>query len=169
MKKLVLSVAAAAVMALPTFAQAQNATLSATAVVSTLRTVDNKQDLNFGTFAPGAAVVVDPTSAGATRGQIKLTTNANTLVTVSGGILNHGTANTGTIEPTYTCASAPDLSGVPGTATPFVCDVPTTINALLAPESRWILVGGAIAVTESNNKPAGTYTGTITVTAASVS
>jgi spore coat protein U-like protein len=88
MKKLVLSVAAAAVMALPTFAQAQTATLSATAVVSTSRTFDNgtKQNLNFGTFAPGAAaVVVDPTSAGTTRGQIKLTTNANTLVTVSGG------------------------------------------------------------------------------------
>lgn len=185
MKRFVIPLIAATVLATPAVGHAQTTgTLSATGIVSSSRSFNmgSKQDLHFGTFPSDApAVTVDVATAafshpGGQRGQIALTFNSATKVTVGTQPLTL-VGGTTTISPTYTCGYATDLSGSPGVVTPFECGtggtdgtssaVGVVLNmlGLGGSQTNWIVVGGAIS-NLANSKPAGTYTGTLTVTAA---
>jgi hypothetical protein len=89
--------------------------------------------------------------------------NVPTLVSVSGTALANGAAS---LPVTYSCAQAATGTNPTPTAFAGTCAAGYT-TALVGnfQTDRWIYIGGAIAAAATTSAPAGTYTGTVTLTA----
>ncbi|HKI94943.1 MAG TPA: DUF4402 domain-containing protein [Gemmatimonadales bacterium] len=168
MKKSLLSsiVAGAAVAALalaPNTAAAQNATISATATVLTPLTVTAGNDLAFGTVYPGVPASVLPTAATAGSFSISGVASAGLTVqfTLPANLIDAASDNLpitfGTADAAYNQANS--QSGT----TAFDPNSPVTA-ALSGTGNFYVWIGGTVAA--AGNQPAGSYTGTITLTAA---
>jgi spore coat protein U-like protein len=157
-----LSFALAAVVALPGFASAQTATatINATAIVQSAVTFSNTANLDFGAaIVPGSGATVTP----ANGGKAMVSYNVPTTITVAGTALSSGGAS---LPVTYSCAQA--STGTNPTPTAFSGSCAggfTTALSGAAQTSHWIYIGGAILAASTTSAPAGTYTGTVTLTA----
>ncbi|HEX8394382.1 MAG TPA: hypothetical protein VF665_18700 [Longimicrobium sp.] len=163
MKKLVLSLAAAAALALPSAASAQvtdNGVISVSATVQTVLRFGASTGLDFGTITPGTAATG--------QGSIELIRNVGTTLsfpdaTALGQLVRTG--GTETISPTYTC-------GVGATATTITTaftNCSTATLSLAAPTGQstsYVIFNGSIAASATNLTP-GDYTGTIKILATS--
>jgi hypothetical protein len=160
MRKIALAIAA--VVALPAFASAQTATatINATAIVQSAVTFSNTANLDFGTaITPGSGATVTP----ANGGKAMVSYNVPTTITVAGTALASGSAS---LPVTYSCAQATTGNSATPTAFSGSCAGGfTTALSGAAQTSHWIYIGGAIAAASTTAAPAGTYSGTVTLTA----
>jgi hypothetical protein len=174
-----LTLAAAALLLMPGAALAQDwqnsaPAITASATVNTVRQYnhDGYAHLSFGTngVTPGVEAVVATTASDAATGtsaKLEVRFNAASKVTATGSVLS---ATIGgepyTITPTYTCDRAETATGA-GTA--FTCGDGTTDGVSFAAGDitgmmrMFIRVGATIPAAQTDTKPAGEYTGTITI------
>ncbi|HEX8430164.1 MAG TPA: hypothetical protein VF625_02710 [Longimicrobium sp.] len=178
MKKLALSFAAVAALALPSIATAQTAqgAVSATATISTILDFGTPTDMAFGTILPGAA---GPVRA---QGSIPLVRNVGVKIFLpdgaTTGVLSGPTGSTA-ITPTLTCGvNSTTTPG--GTAAVPTYDVSTfsscrpatpatEVATLVAPttaaaQTMFVIFNGTITGVPQTQVP-GTYTGVINVRA----
>ncbi len=178
MKKLSLLAFAVAGLALPAAANAQTwqnsaPSITVSATVAQIRQFDGGSavNLSFGTdgVTPGVAKTVtafQSNAASGTGAKVDVRFNTGTKVTVTGSALTATiNATPYTITPTYSCSVANDQSGTSAVAFAGTCAagyewLSTTITGM---QFRSVGIGATIAATETDTKPAGTYTGTITV------
>jgi Mat/Ecp fimbriae major subunit len=144
-----------------TAAEAQSANITATATVYQAMTITGARTLDFGNVFPGVAKAV--AVAAATSGRFDLTgqnsANVNLTFTLPANLTSGAnnlpigtwTGCTNTTNSTTGCASFTPS----GSATP---------SAFGGTGSLYVWVGGT--VTPAGNQPTGTYTGTVTLTAA---
>jgi hypothetical protein len=143
--------------------RAQSANITATATVFQAMTVTGARTLDFGSVFPGVAKVIGV--AAATSGRFDLTgqnsANVNLTFTLPGNLINTVTADlmpigswTGCTSPTNTTAGCTAFTPS-GSATP---------SAFSGAGALFVFVGGT--VTPAANQVAGTYNGTVTLTAA---
>lgn len=161
MKNTLRALAAAAFLALPTLAQAQTGTITASADIATVFAFGASTPLTFGSITPG-------TTASGT-GSIAFSRNVGVVWTLpDAATTGQLTGPGGTISPTYTC-------GTGSTATTIVsaftsCTPATGATAVLtvaAPTAlvnEFVIFNGALSAVQTNTVP-GTYTGTIRITA----
>jgi len=169
MKKLILTVAGAALLALPSLAQAQTATgsINATATVNTVLNFGSSSGMDFGTVTPG-------TTSSATAGYIAFTRNVGVAFTLPDG------ANTGkltrvggteTLQPAFSSCGVGTTTTAIGASTGFSSCAPasgTTVVLSLAapttgPTSEYVIFNGTVAVPAT--AVGGTYNGVIKITA----
>jgi hypothetical protein len=170
-------VAPAAVGAQVWSSTAPTVTVSATVAQMRQFRTDNVVNLSFGTdgVTPGVAKTVTPSASSAASGtgaKVEIRFNTGTKVTVVGSALT-ATINstTYTMNPTYSCAVANDQSGTGLAAFPTTCAagyewLSVAVTGMMF---RTVLVGATLSAMESDTKPAGTYTGTITLVLSSSS
>ena len=147
--------------------------ITASATIAQIRQFDGGSavNLNFGTdgVTPGVAKTVTAFQANAASGtgaKVDLRFNTGTKVTVTGSALTATiNATTHTITPTYACSSATDQTGTGAAAFPTTCAAGAEWlnSAITGMMFRSVGVGATISAAETSTKPAGTYTGTITV------
>lgn len=169
MKKSLLSsvLAGAAVAALafaPNTATAQTANITASATVLAPLTVTGVNNLDFGTVYPGVNASVAPTAA--TAGSFTLTGVAGAQITVTFTLptnLQDAALDNLPISFATTDATA-NQANSQAAATAFDPNSVLTTNLDATTGSYYVWIGGTVSPTGS--QPAGTYTGTITLTAA---
>ncbi len=161
----VLAGAAVAALALaPTTAAAQSASISATATVLTPLTVTGVSNLAFGNVYPGVPATVAPTAA--TAGNFSLSGVANAQVQMSFTLpanLVDASSNNLPIAFSTTDAVYNQANSQAG-STAFDPAGTTLVNLDATTGALYVWIGGT--VNASGSQPAGTYTGTITLTAA---
>lgn len=156
-----LRVIAAALLALPTLAQAQTGTINASADIATVFAFGASSPLSFGSVTPGTTA--------AASGSIAFSRNVGVIWTLpdaasTGQITGPG----GTISPTYTCGTGSTAATV--TSTFSSCTPATGTTAVLtvaAPAAlvnEFVIFNGSLSAAQTNTVP-GTYTGTIRITA----
>lgn len=163
------------VIATPAAAQWSNTApaITVSATVAQVRQFDGGSavNLSFGTdgLTPGVAKTVtafQTNAASGTGAKVNIRFNSGTKVTVTGSALSATiNATPYTITPTYSCAVANDASGTSTVAFAGTCAagyewLNSTITGMTF---RTVGIGATIAATETDTKPAGTYTGTITI------
>lgn len=144
-------------------AKAQTATASATATIISPIAITKTTDLAFGNIVAGSSigtVIVSTTNARTKTGGV-------TLPTATPGTFNAAAFNvTGLANATYTIATnvvTPPTSGSNTMALTLASD-PTGTGTIGSSGSQIINVGGTLSV--AANQPAGSYTGSFTVTVA---
>jgi len=142
-------------------ARAQSANINATATVFQAMTVTGARPLDFGNVFPGVAAAIPVTAAtsgrfdltGQNGANVNLTFTLPTNLTSGANNLPIGTW-TGCTSPTNTTAGC----------TAFTPSPSATASGFSGAGALFVFVGGT--VTPAGNQPAGTYTGTVTLTAA---
>lgn len=184
MKKLTLVAVAMAALAAPSLAGAQSAKSGGS--VNYKSSYLAAQGVGFGQVTPGVDQEIALSNTGS-RGYIGVEFNARSVVTFtsSGTLTQTLDANGGavaaaaaTVLPTYYCAVVDDngsQSG-PGTSTTYItgtsntsCFTGNTTTLDLVSNrktARWIVVGGKIPAASTADLPAGTYSGSVTVSIA---
>lgn len=178
MKKLALSFAAVAALALPSLATAQ-ATAGATInYVGTVLTAGQK-NLDLGSFLPGADVTIAPSAGAAVgvqfnaRSTVSITMAENGKLTQKNVLADGNDGAAGFFTPVYTCDVVDGSTSAPG-ATVVVANQ-ACINGGITPfdlplantgrqTQRWVRVGAAVAPALTAEQPAGSYQGTMQVT-----
>ena len=155
------SAAVAALLSLATAAEAQSANINATAVVYQAMTVTGARTLDFGNVFPGvskAIAVADPTS-----GRFDLTGQASANVNLTFTLPTNLTSGANNLPiGTWTgCTNATNTTAGCSSFTPSGSASPTAFSGAGA---LFVWVGGT--VTPAANQAAGTYNGTVTLTAA---
>lgn len=158
---LVLAVIAAAAV-VPSLARAQSASINATADVQMALTVAGTQPLSFGAAFPGTTRTVLATDA-ASAGYLTLTGALNAEVSYSfTAIPANLTYLANNLPVTFNAAWSYLNDGTGQTAIGDMAAGATT-RLGLADGLLYVFVGGSISPT---TEPAGTYTGSLTLTAA---
>lgn len=155
------SVTVAALFSLATAAQAQSANINATAVVYQAMTVTGARALDFGNVFPGVAKSI--AVAAATSGRFDLTGQASANVNLTFTLptdLTSGANNLPIGTWTGCHAATNNTTG----CTTFTPSGSATASAFSGTGALFVWVGGT--VTPAANQPAGTYNGTVTLTAA---
>ena len=167
MKKLLLSTVAAAVLALPSLAQAQTGSINATATVNTILNFGASSGMDFGTITPG-------TTSAATSGYISFTRNVGVSFTLPDGA-NTGkltrTGGTETLQPTFTSCGVGTTTTAIGASTAFSACAPASASTVVltlaapttGPTSEYVIFNGTVAVPAT--AVGGTYNGVIKITA----
>lgn len=148
----------------PSSANAQSASITATAVVAGALTVTNQRNLDFGTVIPGFTRTILPTDATSGHFQLDGGVNAEVQLTFSSlpaALVGLNPANTLTVASYSGSYNTADAGGT-GTAFTPASGLTTRLGAAV-PAQLHVYLGGVI------NVPAGqaadTYTGTITLDA----
>ncbi|HMV31929.1 MAG: DUF4402 domain-containing protein [Gemmatimonadales bacterium] len=156
------SAALAAILSLSAAgASAQSANINATATVYQALTVTGARPLDFGSVFPGVAksiVVSDATS-----GRFDLTGQASANVNVSFTLPTNLTSGANNLPiGTWTgCTNATNTTAGCSSFTPSASATPTAMSGAGA---LFVWVGGTVS--PAANQAAGSYTGTVTLTAA---
>lgn len=172
MRNVGLALTVGALLALPTFSAAQNADVTVSATVNTVKTITTEAaTLNLSSGAnPGATVSVAPNAAGA--GRAKASFNAS--ATVSFSQVTAPTNGTSTLTLTYTCsydtsqtaanysAAAGATSNDSGNFGGTNCGTPKSFNVTNSALDRYLFVGASVTV--PSTAIAGTYSGTVRFT-----
>ena len=141
--------------------QAQSANITATANVLQAMTVTGARTLDFGNVFPGVAKAVGV--AAATSGRFDLTGQASANVNVSFTLLTDLT-NGGNNLPIGTWTGCTNATNTTTGCTSFTPSGSATATAFSGAGALFVGVGGT--VTPAANQAAGTYNGTVTLTAA---
>ncbi|MDQ3555876.1 MAG: hypothetical protein M3409_03740 [Gemmatimonadota bacterium] len=169
MKRFVLPTLAAALLTLPSLAQAQSTTASGTiGATAEIPTV-----LNFGTASPLSFGSVTPGQAATGTGYIALSRNVGVVFTLpdgadTGKLTRQG--GTESIQPSFACGvgtTATAISSAFSSCAPATAG--TGVLSLAAPttvQSEFVIFNGSITGAQTNQTP-GTYAGNIRITAAS--
>ena len=155
------SATVAALLSLATAAQAQSANINATAVVYQAMTVTGARALDFGNVFPGVAKSI--AVAAATSGRFDLTGQASANVNLTFTLPTNLTSGANNLPiGTWTgCTNATNTTTGCTTFTPSGTATPTAFSGT---GNLFVWVGGT--VTPAANQAAGTYNGTVTLTAA---
>jgi hypothetical protein len=141
--------------------RAQSANISATATVFQAMTVTGARTLDFGTVFPGVAKAIGV--AAATSGRFDLTgqnsANVNLTFTLPGN-LTSGSDNL----PIGSWTGCSNATNTTAGCTAFTPSGSATASSFSGAGALFVFVGGT--VTPAANQAAGTYTGTVTLTAA---
>lgn len=145
----------------PQQAEAQSASLTATAIVAGALNLSSSRDLNFGTVIPGINRVIqetDPTSGaflvvGGVNAEVDLS-YSSLPANLTDGVNNLPVSYTGTWN----------TSDAGGTGTSFTPTLGLTTRLDAATGELYVYMGGT--VTPGAGQPAGTYNATITLDAA---
>lgn len=169
---LALALGVAALVAAPAAARAQSAAVPVSATIGIPGIVTGQQNLAFTTVFPGVAKTVSPTtggSAGATVGIFRVVGLRNAMMQLSftlpaGNALRNGT-NALTIDTWAGCSNT--VNSAAG-CTAFVPSSSGSTARLSNPATGflgelWIRIGATVRPTPT--QPAGTYTGTVTLSA----
>ena len=162
MKNTLRVLAAAAFIALPTMAQAQQTgSITASADIATVFAFGASTPLTFGSVMPGA------TASGS--GSIAFSRNVGVIWTLpDAATTGQLTGPGGTILPTYTCGTGATAGTI--TSSFSSCAPATAATAVLtvaAPASlvnEFVIFNGSLSAAQTNTVP-GSYTGTIRITA----
>jgi hypothetical protein len=145
-------------------AQAQSANITATATVFQAMTVTGARTLDFGTVFPGVAKAIGV--AAATSGRFDLTgqnsANVNLTFTLPANLTN--TAPTADLMPIGSWTGCTSPTNTTAGCTAFTPSGSATASAYSGSGALFVFVGGT--VTPAANQVAGTYNGTVTLTAA---
>ncbi|HXW96074.1 MAG TPA: DUF4402 domain-containing protein [Gemmatimonadales bacterium] len=142
-------------------AQAQSASISATATVYQAMTVTGARTLDFGNVFPGVSKAIAVTAA--TSGQFSLTGQSSANVNLTFTLPTNLTSGANNLPiGTWTGCTNPTNSTAGCTA--FTPSASATASAFSGTGALWVWVGGT--VTPAANQAAGTYTGTVQLTAA---
>jgi hypothetical protein len=144
-----------------TAGQAQSANITATATVLTAITVTGASPLDFGTVFPGVAKTIAIADVGA--GRFDLTGQASANVNVS-FILPTDLVDGANNLPIGSWTGYRNATAATTGGTAFTPIAGTTAAAFSGAGALFVYVGGT--VTPAGNQAAGTYTGTVTLTAA---
>lgn len=165
MKKLVLTLAGVAALALPSMASAQiTGEIEASATIATVLDWGTATPMSFGSVIPGATKTA--------RGSIPITRNVGVTFTLpqgaSTGLLTR-TDGAATLQPTFTCGvAANNTDAAAAWVTTFsACNVASpTASTLAAPAQTTTehLIFDGTLVTTTATQP-GTYSGSIRITA----
>ena len=155
------SATVAALLSLATAAQSQSANITATAVVYQAMTVTGARALDFGNVFPGVAKSI--AVAAATSGRFDLTGQASANVNLTFTLPTNLTSGANNLPiGTWTgCTNATNTTTGCTTFTPSGTATPTAFSGT---GNLFVWVGGT--VTPAANQAAGTYNGTVTLTAA---
>ncbi len=142
-------------------AQAQSANITATAVVYQAMTVTGARTLDFGNVFPGVAKSV--AVGAATSGRFDLTGQASANVNVSFTLPTNLTSGANNL-PIGTWTGCTNATNTTVGCTSFTPSAATTPTAFSGAGALFVWVGGT--VTPGAAQAAGTYNGTVTLTAA---
>jgi hypothetical protein len=142
-------------------AQAQSANILATANVFQAMTVTGSRDLDFGDVFPGVNKAIG--IAAPTSGQFTLagqsSANVNLSFTLPANLVNGGNN-----LPIGTWTGCHNTSNATAGCTSFTPSAANTASQFSGTGGLWVWVGGTVS--PAANQAAGTYTGTVTLTAA---
>ncbi len=155
------SVTVAALFSLATAAQAQSANINATAVVYQAMTVTGARALDFGNVFPGVAKSI--AVAAATSGRFDLTGQASANVNLTFTLPTNLTSGANNL-PIGTWTGCHAATNNTTGCTTFTPSGSATASAFSGTGALFVWVGGT--VTPAANQAAGTYNGTVTLTAA---
>ena len=155
------SAVVAALISLATVGQAQSANINATATVFQAMTVTGARNLDFGNVFPGVASTIGVTAAtsgrfdltGQASGNVNLTFTLPATLTSGGNNLPIGTWD-GCTNPTNTTAGC----------TSFTPSAAASPSAFSGAGALFVWVGATVS--PAANQAAGSYLGTVTLTAA---
>lgn len=162
MKSLTRFVAIAALGASPVAAQAQiSGSFDATASVATVFAFGASTAMSFGSIIPGQA-----TPATAT-GSIALTRNVPVTYTIGSnpGLLTL-VGGTATLQPTLSCGMGTNATTISAAWASCAAGTVTKYAAPTATTTEYVVFSGSLTTTTST--PPGSYTGSISITAAPV-
>lgn len=142
-------------------AQAQSANITATAVVFQAMTVTGARTLDFGNVFPGVAKTI--AVAAATSGRFDLTGQNSANVNVSFTLPANLTSGANNL-PIGTWTGCTNATNTTTGCTSFTPSASTTSTAFSGVGALFVWVGGT--VTPGGAQAAGTYNGTVTLTAA---
>ncbi|MBK8003518.1 MAG: DUF4402 domain-containing protein [Gemmatimonadetes bacterium] len=151
----------AALLSLATAAQAQSANINATAVVYQAMTVTGARALDFGNVFPGVAKSI--AVAAATSGRFDLTGQASANVNLTFTLPTNLTSGANNL-PIGTWTGCTNATNTTTGCTTFTPSGSATASAFSGTGNLFVWVGGT--VTPAANQAAGTYNGTVTLTAA---
>jgi hypothetical protein len=161
MTKLTRLALVAALVALPVAAQAQTGSITASALISTVFNFGTPSPLSFGTVTPGTAATGS--------GFIALTRNVGVIYTLpDAGNTGKLTSAAGTLTPSYTCGVGTTSSTIvqsftscaPASAATAMLTQPTPTTTV----TEYVIFSGSLTAAQTN-VAAGTYSGTIRITA----
>lgn len=155
------SATVAALLSLATAAQAQSANINATAVVYQAMTVTGARALDFGNVFPGVAKSI--AVAAATSGRFDLTGQASANVNLTFTLPTNLTSGANNL-PIGTWTGCTNATNTTTGCTTFTPSGSATASAFSGTGNLFVWVGGT--VTPAANQAAGTYNGTVTLTAA---
>lgn len=156
-----LSLAVVALLAIgASTAQAQSATISATATVLTPLTLTGTADLAFGNVYPGVAKVVAPGDA--TSGRFSFAGAANAQVSFNFPSNPSNLTGPGSL-PIGTYTGLHNTTNSPTGATAFTPGVTAVLANLSGTGALFLFIGATVSPTVT--QAAGAYTGTITLNA----
>jgi spore coat protein U-like protein len=155
------ALAAALVTLAASAAQAQSANINATATVFQAMTVSGARDLDFGNVFPGVNKTIGV--AAATSGQFALTGQNSANVNLSFTLPTNLTSGANNL-PIGTWTGCHNTSNATAGCTAFTPSAAATASAFSGTGSLWVWVGGTVS--PAANQAAGSYTGTVTLTAA---
>jgi|GEM_PF-2947628 len=180
MKRIALAALTSCALAAPAAADAQTwgdapPTIITSAIVPPVRQfkAGSAVDLSFGTegIEPGVTKTVAPEAADAATGtgaKVDIRFNTGTKITVTGTALTW-TSSTGTvytISSSFNCAVATDQTGTGKVNFPGTCaagyEFPN--SSITGMMTRSVLIGATVTSSETETKPAATYTGSFTIT-----
>jgi hypothetical protein len=142
-------------------AQAQSANITATATVFQAMTVTGARTLDFGNVFPGVAKTI--AVAAATSGRFDLTGQSSANVNVSFTLPTNLTSGANNL-PIGSWTGCTNATNTTTGCTSFTPSASTTATAFSGAGALFVWVGGT--VTPGGAQAAGTYTGTVTLTAA---
>lgn len=164
MKKTVLTLAAAAFLALPAMASAQvNGSISASADIPTVLNFGASSALSFGSITPG--------SSATGTGYIALNRNVGVVFTLpdagNTGLLTRS-GGTETLQPSFTCGVGTTSAAITSAFSSCLpATASTAVLTLAAPSSvvtEYVIFNGSLTAAQTNVIP-GSYVGTIRITA----
>jgi hypothetical protein len=162
MKRSVASVALFGALALAVrAAEAQSASITATANVLQPLTVQGQQNLNFGNVYPGTSVTVGNDAAGTGRFRIAGVNGAE--VTFNLTLPTNLTSGANSIPITFGSTAGRFNTTNTSGGTSFNPNTSQTTNLHATTGELFVWIGGTVS--PSGTTPAGTYTGTITLNA----
>jgi hypothetical protein len=151
----------AAFLSLASVAQAQSANINATATVFQAMTVTGARDLDFGNVFPGVAKAVGV--AAATSGRFDLTGQASANVDLTFTLPANLTSGANNL-PIGTWSGCTNGTNTTVACSAFTPSAAPTSTAFSGAGALFVWVGAT--VTPAGNQAAGSYTGTVTMTAA---
>lgn len=151
----------AAFLSLASVAQAQSANINATATVFQAMTVTGARDLAFGNVFPGVAKAVGV--AAATSGRFDLTGQASANVDLTFTLPANLTSGANNL-PIGTWTGCTNGTNTTTGCTAFTPSASATSTAFSGAGALFVWVGGTVS--PAANQAAGSYTGTVTMTAA---
>ena len=155
------SAVVAALFSLATVAQAQSANINATANVYAAMTVTGARDLDFGNVFPGVNKTVGV--AAATSGRFDLTGQASSNVNLTFTLPANLTSGANNL-PIGTWTGCTNATNTTTGCTAFTPSGSASPSAFSGAGALFVWVGGTVS--PAANQAAGSYTGTVTLTAA---